>query len=162
MTEFNILYEENKKLDEIFHKLYDNYNRNTIEKNILELLVEIGELANETRCFKYWSKKKASEKSTILDEYADVFLMTLYFCHMIDLELSEDFTKIKITDPVAQFKKLYSIVSKLNYSLNKKIIKEILANVVNLGKILNFTDNEIIEGCVLKIEKNKNRFETGF
>jgi dimeric dUTPase (all-alpha-NTP-PPase superfamily) len=154
--------ELNKKLDEIFHKLYDNYNRNTIEKNILELLVEIGELANETRCFKYWSKKKASEKSTILDEYADVFLMTLYFCHMIDLELSEDFTKIKITDPVAQFKKLYSIVSKLNYSLNKKIIKEILANVVNLGKILNFTDDEIIEGCVLKIEKNKNRFETGF
>jgi dimeric dUTPase (all-alpha-NTP-PPase superfamily) len=36
------------------------------------LLVELGEFANETRCFKFWSLKPASPKEVvILDEYAD-------------------------------------------------------------------------------------------
>ncbi|MEE0700145.1 MAG: dUTPase [Bacilli bacterium] len=77
MNQFSKVYEENKILDEIFHNLYDNFSKDTIEKNIVELLVEIGELANETRCFKYWSNKGSSEKDIVLDEYADCFLMTL-------------------------------------------------------------------------------------
>jgi dimeric dUTPase (all-alpha-NTP-PPase superfamily) len=162
MIEYSDLYEENKKLDDMFHKLYDNYNHDIIEKNIVELLVEIGELANETRCFKYWSNKKPSEKNIIMDEYADCFLMTLYFFNMANLNLNEDFPQVEIVDQVSQFKKLYSVVSKLDCSLDKNLIKEILSNIVNLGKLLGFTTEEIIDGCLLKIDKNKSRFETGF
>ena len=38
---------------------------------MLALLVEIGELANETRSFKFWSVKPASEKKIILEEFVD-------------------------------------------------------------------------------------------
>src|SRR5690625_2367570 len=38
---------------------------------IVALLVEIGEMANETRCFKYWSNKEPSKKKVILEEYVD-------------------------------------------------------------------------------------------
>jgi dimeric dUTPase (all-alpha-NTP-PPase superfamily) len=162
MKEFIGLYEENKKLDDLFDKLYDNNSVDIIEKNIVELLVEIGELANETRCFKYWSNKKPSEKSIIMDEYADCFLMTLYFCNMINLDLNERFSVVKILDLVKQFKNLYCIVSKLDCKLSKKVIKGILSNIVNLGNLLGFTVEEIVEGCIIKINKNKTRFETGF
>ncbi|MCD3234300.1 hypothetical protein G8V06_09370 [Clostridium botulinum D/C] len=43
-----------------------------LSKRILALNVEVGELANATRCFKYWSTKKPESKERILDEYADV------------------------------------------------------------------------------------------
>ncbi|MDD2391571.1 MAG: dUTP diphosphatase [Bacilli bacterium] len=162
MKQFEIIYEENKKLDEMFDKLYDNHDIKTIEKNIVELLVEIGELANETRCFKYWSNKKPSDKEIILDEYADCFIMTLYFCNMVNVSLDEDFIVVNETDVVTQFKELYKVVSKLDCNLDKNIIKEILSNIVNLGKLLNFTNQDIIDGCMTKINRNKQRFEMGF
>lgn len=162
MKRFSKIYEENKILDDIFHNLYDNYNKDTIEKNIVELLVEIGELANETRCFKYWSNKSSSEKDVLLDEFADSFLMTLCFCNMKDISLEDDFISVDIRDTVAQFKELYVIASSLDSELNKEIIKKVLSNLVNLGKLLEFSDEDIINGCIKKIERNKKRFETGF
>ena len=36
--------------------------QNLFYNMILALQVEIGELANETRCFKHWSNKESSEK----------------------------------------------------------------------------------------------------
>lgn len=162
MNQFLKVYEENKILDEMFNNLYDNFSKETTEKNIVELLVELGELANETRCFKYWSNKGPSEKDIILDEYADCFIMELFFCNMVNIDLNESFPIINNDDVIAQFKDLYVIVSKLDYNLNKKAIKLILSNLVNLGRLLNFTDEDIINGCLKKIEKNKKRFETGF
>lgn len=150
MNQFSKVYEENKILDEIFHNLYDNFSKDTIEKNIVELLVEIGELANETRCFKYWSNKGSSEKDIVLDEYADCFLMTLWFCNMVDIDLSESFPEVTNNDVVAQFKELYVIVSGLDYNLNKDVIKLILSNLVNLGRLLGFTDEDITNGCIKK------------
>ena len=46
------LYENKIKLDEYFIKEYGN-SEDIILKNKLELLVELGELANESKCFKY-------------------------------------------------------------------------------------------------------------
>ncbi|MCD3211014.1 hypothetical protein G8T71_06550 [Clostridium botulinum C/D] len=43
-----------------------------LSERILALHVEVSELANATRCFKYWSTKKPESKERILDEYADV------------------------------------------------------------------------------------------
>ena len=36
------------------------------------LMVEVSELSNATRCFKYWSTKEPETKERILDELADV------------------------------------------------------------------------------------------
>ena len=46
---------------------------------LLAFLVEISELANEVRCFKYWSKKPPSPKAVVLEEYVDAlhFLLSI-------------------------------------------------------------------------------------
>lgn len=50
-----------------------------LTEKILALQVEVSELANATRCFKYWSKKKSEPKERLLDEYADClhFLLSI-------------------------------------------------------------------------------------
>lgn len=162
MKNYNIVYNENKKLDETFDVLYDNHNEDIVRKNILELLVEISELANETRCFKYWSVKKVDNREEILEEFADCMLMSLYFCNMIELDIENISLKDTESDIIKQFLKLYEISSKLSVSLEKDTIIDILINLVNLGKLLNFSEEEIIDGCLKKIKKNHSRFEMGF
>ena len=77
---FNDVYEANKELD----KMFDNEFKDSemIKKNKLELLVEIGELANETRYFKYWSNKEVN-LDLVKEEYADRLIMTLYFFNIL-------------------------------------------------------------------------------
>lgn len=144
MKDFERIYIENKKLDEMFDKLYDHHSEDTIEKNIVELLVELGELANETRCFKYWSNKKPSSNN------------------MANIDLNEPFEEVNEKNIVTQFKQLYKLVSTLDIKLDRELIKEILSNLANLGILLDFSKEEIVDGCLLKINKNKSRFDTGF
>ncbi|MFA5603769.1 MAG: dUTP diphosphatase [Bacilli bacterium] len=161
MNRFNELYEENKKLDKIFCDLYDN-NRDIFEKNVLELLVELGELANETRCFKYWSNKRPSDKSIILDEFADCMIMVLYFCNILKIDLNEEFGELEDKNVIQLFIYLYHESSMLLEDFTKLRIKNILGNLVKLGDALGFSDEDIINGGLLKIERNKLRIENGF
>jgi dimeric dUTPase (all-alpha-NTP-PPase superfamily) len=58
-------------LDEAIASRHGGTYESTREKRLLALFVELGEFANETRCFKFWSLKGPSGKGVILDEYAD-------------------------------------------------------------------------------------------
>lgn len=43
-----------------------------LTEEILALSVEVGEFANATRCFKFWSQKGPESKERLLDEFADI------------------------------------------------------------------------------------------
>ena len=77
MVLYNEIYNRNKKLDDIFMNKYFNIESKYYEKNCLELIVELCELANETKCFKYWTVKKP-DKEMVLEEFADSLMMILY------------------------------------------------------------------------------------
>ena len=158
MKEFQELYNRNKELDKMFYQKYGN-NEDIINKNKLELLVELGELANETRCFKYWSVKKA-DKDKVLEEYADVLLMILYFFNILKVSLDEPFPKSnKKEDILEKFAYLFKLSSHIREECNKEIMKEIFVNFLELGNMLNITTKEIITSCDKKITINKKRFE---
>ena len=70
------------KQEELDLEIAKNHNINyevTRHKRILALLVELGEFANTTRTFKFWSNKGMEEKAVVLDEFADGlhFLLSL-------------------------------------------------------------------------------------
>ena len=65
------LYQAQRQLDEHIQTQHGVDYRSTRSKRTLALLVEVGELINETRAFKFWSLKAPSEKPIIVDEYAD-------------------------------------------------------------------------------------------
>ena len=162
MIKYQKIYEENKILDGIFNKDYPQMSEEIFKKNILELLVEIGELANETRCFKYWSSKESSEKEVVIEEYADCLLMVFAFCNFLNVSLDENFEEQPSNNLIDQFIYLYEICSKIEANYNKEYIKKILSNFIYLGKLLNFSDKDIIDGCINKINKNKVRLSTNY
>lgn len=58
MEQYIEIYNRNRKLDDIFMNKYFDIESKYYEKNCLELIVELCELANESKCFKYWAVKK--------------------------------------------------------------------------------------------------------
>lgn len=56
---------------------------------LLGLGVEVSELAQATRCFKYWSTKGSEPRERILEEYADVFHMMLCFANQMEFTQEE-------------------------------------------------------------------------
>ena len=71
MIDLTSLYQKQAELDA---RIAENHNvsyETTRERRILALLVEIGEFANATRCFKYWSNKPSESQDIVLDEYVD-------------------------------------------------------------------------------------------
>lgn len=157
ITIFNKIYNENKKLDKIFLDVYGN-SEDIILKNKLELLVELGELCNESKCFKYWSKKEA-DKELVLEEYADVLLMIFYFFRELDISLEEEFPKENNLNLIDEFMYLYEKISIFNKQYNKELLKDIFINFIRLGKLLNLTIDEIINNSFNKININKERFD---
>jgi dimeric dUTPase (all-alpha-NTP-PPase superfamily) len=90
------LLEIQKKLGNTFtesqHKSeFNNFiNSNTLLTNtLLELQVEVSELAKATRYFKYWSTKPPESRKKILKKYADVFYMIVYFTNQMGFTQEE-------------------------------------------------------------------------
>jgi len=162
MKQFEKVYEENKKLDKVFDDLYDMSNLDINRKNKLELLVELGELTNETKCFKYWSNK-SFDIDKVKEEYADCMQMILYFFNKFNVSLEENFKMTKIYyDTIDSFANLYKLCSEFYHNEDRELIKEIFVKFIDLGYQLGFSDNDIIESCLRKINKNFKRFEEGF
>ncbi len=65
------LFIRQKELDRFIQENHDLMKENLTERKLLAFQVELGELANETRCFKFWSLKESSPKEKILEEYVD-------------------------------------------------------------------------------------------
>jgi dimeric dUTPase (all-alpha-NTP-PPase superfamily) len=154
-SKFNIIYETNKELDELFDNAFTDPEM--YKKNQLELIVEIGELANETRFFKYWSNKPI-DMDKVKEEYADCFMMTLYFFNKKNISLEEEFTNVDEEDKVEIFARLYKLAIDFYYNNDKDTIKELLATLVKLGYIIGFNDQDIIDASLNKINRNKKLF----
>ena len=59
-----------KELDDFIEQT-QNIQQDVFQEKGLALMVELAELANETRCFKFWSTKGPSAREVILEEYVD-------------------------------------------------------------------------------------------
>lgn len=144
------LYENNKRLDNIFIEKYKNDDR-LFEKNCIEFLVEIGEFTNETKVFKYWSKKEA-DREKVLSEYADVITMILTFYGTINLEFVNINVDIEEDDIIKVIQHLFEIAPSIEYDLKEDLIKYIFKLVLHIGNLIGLKEDEIIESI-----ENKQR-----
>ncbi|MBH0175179.1 dUTP diphosphatase [Fictibacillus sp. 23RED33] len=140
-------------------------NSSLFEQRRLAFLVELGELANETRCFKYWSKRPASEKEVILEEYVD----GLHFVLSIGLDLG--FKEVEITTEVDLGEKMDKIdINTLFLTLYQSGSKSLLNEefqsffdtFLGLGVKFGFSFEEIEEAYFAKNRVNHERQDTGY
>ncbi|MEH7093965.1 dUTP diphosphatase [Neobacillus vireti] len=130
-------------------------------EKVLALLVELGELANETRCFKFWSHKPASERQVILEEYVD----GVHFLLSIGLEngIEElNIRPIKAKTFTELFIGLYNAFSVLSIHFSPKTYSAAWSAYAGLGEMLGFSWKEIEAAYGAKNTINHARQESWY
>ena len=145
MKELEEIYKQSKYIDTLFSQQYNIKSSENIRKYTLELLVELGELANETRCFKFWSNKGPSEKEVILEEYIDCLFILLYFCNILSISLEEEFPLSQNQNMVDTFLLLYSLGVEFSKTLDKNVLKRLVIELFHLKDLLDFTIEDLQE-----------------
>ena len=156
------LYSLQEELDLDIASKHNVTYESTHQRRLLALIIELGELANETRCFKYWSNKPSSPKEVVIEEYADGlhFLLSLGIpLHVAKMEYvlskeDEDLTSL--------FHKMYKKSTLLvdNYDLDHYI--DAMQSYLNLGFTLGFSSEDIISSYKAKLKINHVRQETNY
>jgi dimeric dUTPase (all-alpha-NTP-PPase superfamily) len=185
MNNLNIIIDElSIKQAELDAKVCERFNiqhRDYIQETILALKVEIAELANETRCFKFWSEKPAADKGTILEEYADCVHFTLSIGVMSNLLIENDIGRrlyslpaVKVEELIKEhgpqyrneltiiFNRLYTDLAALDSGVTFKNYIKLLQSILNLGFALGFDEVDIYQGYIRKNKINLERQEAGY
>lgn len=156
------LFTMQQELDSFIQKNREG-NADVFKEKGLALLVELAELANETRSFKFWSAKGPSEIEVILEEYVDSihFLLSLGiekgFDRMSDWpeeEVPGDLTELFL-------KTTESIIHFLN-ELTMESYENMWIHYGAIAKRLGFTYENIIDAYILKNDENYKRQKTGY
>lgn len=165
------LYTLQNELNEKINEVHNTKDQNMVFHKILSLQVELGELANETRCFKYWSLKKPSNNEIILEEFVDC----LHFILSIGLELGFDNLRFKDLDIKGAsltantdlelthlFLKLFEQVNLFKNDLTFENYRLVFENLLNLSCILGFEISDVENGYYRKNKINHKRQEEGY
>jgi dimeric dUTPase (all-alpha-NTP-PPase superfamily) len=158
------LFTMQQQLDGRIEREHHLQNESLFERKVLALLVELGELANETRCFKFWSKKPSSKKEVVLEEYVDGFHFILSLG--IELNFHEELKNIEAPsnqqDVVAIFMKVYAIIMDFKENPTKELYQQLIATYISLGQALDFSVGEIEDGYLQKNMINHDRQDNGY
>ena len=161
------IFQMQKQLDAYIEKNHQLHGDDLFNKKVLALLVELGELANETRCFKFWSLKAPSTKEVILEEFVDGvhFMLSLGIeCGFDSIaEISapngERNGETTITD---QFIQVFEAIQAFRLSRSIHTYEKMFQQYLTLARLLGFSDDEIKEAYIAKNEVNYKRQEEGY
>jgi dimeric dUTPase (all-alpha-NTP-PPase superfamily) len=153
------LFEMQAGLDRYIEEHHQLQNEDLFDRKVLALLVEIGELANETRSFKFWSVKPSSEKKVILEEFVDGihFILSLGIeCgfHKQSLELKEEPCT---QDTNEQFLAIYQAVSRFQTTKTVSDYQHVFESYLQMAKLLGITYEEMEQAYIEKNEVNYKR-----
>lgn len=151
-----------KKLDTYIEENHQLQEKNLFDDKILALLVEMGELANETRCFKFWSTQTEVDEEAILEEYVD----GIHFLLSLGLEKNFLFESLDVGSQsftlTEQFNEVYRLASLFKEKTTMENYKLLFMNYVQLGDLLGFTPADIEKAYLEKNEVNFNRQDEGY
>lgn len=156
------LFSMQNDLDNYINRNHQLEDKNLFEEKFLALLVELGELANETRCFKFWSNKPSSERDIVLEEYVD----NIHFLMSIGLEKNFAFSSVHIEesniDKTKQFNHVFQSCLTFYHNQTEENYLQMAKSYLQLARLLGFSENDIFHAYVEKNEVNYERQNTGY
>ncbi|WP_226646447.1 dUTP diphosphatase [Mesobacillus subterraneus] len=158
------LFKMQKALDGHIESQHNLEQEDLFDRKVLALLVEIGELANETRCFKFWSVKPASEKDIILEEFVDGVHFILSLGIECGFEELETISQIQLNeqDATKQFLAIYEYVQKFRVSRSKQDYVHLFQSYLKLAQLLGLNEDQIEQAYIKKNEVNYERQRNGY
>lgn len=158
----NRILELQKQLDNNIHTKHNINPKEVFEKRRLALIVEICEMINVNRCFKFWSLKKDYDKQVLGDEFVDC----LHFILSISLHFDLDQTEYEIKDVVYDdneltLKVLY-LISLAGKIESKDDCKKFIIQLFELAFTFGFTAQDIIDFYIKKNQVNFKRQQDNY
>jgi dimeric dUTPase (all-alpha-NTP-PPase superfamily) len=153
-----------KNLDAHIEAKHGLQQEDLFNRKVLALQVEIGELANETRCFKFWSIKSSSSQDVILEEFVDGihFILSLGIeCGFNEqsFELQRNPSSISVNE---QFLLVYEKIGVFQRSKTHIDYVSLFESYLQLASQLGFSNDEIEEAYLSKNEVNYQRQENNY
>ncbi|WP_099158719.1 dUTP diphosphatase [Virgibacillus ndiopensis] len=156
------LFSMQKQLDKYIETKQDVTGKDLFEEKYLALLVELGELANETRCFKFWSTKPKSDQDVILAEYVD----GIHFILSLGLDKGFNYQTKTLHTPkcteTEQFNLVFEMCVAFKNEPTQTNYEKIVERYLQLGNLLGFDENDIYRAYVKKNEINYERQDGGY
>ena len=157
MIDLANLYQKQAELDQ---RIADNHHvsyETTRERRILALLVEIGEFANATRCFKYWSNKKSESLDVVLDEYVDG--LHFFLSLGIDIKVNrKTYNYTKHADNLTkQVLEVYRLASLFYQKQDEKSYVKAFQAFINIVPLLKVRWSTIEKAYYKKLGENYSR-----
>ncbi|MEH7332643.1 dUTP diphosphatase [Neobacillus drentensis] len=158
------LFQMQKALDLHIEEKHQLQEEDLFSRKALALLVEIGELANETRSFKFWSVKPSSGKDVILEEFVDGvhFILSLGIECGFDQQVFELSVKSSLLTVTDQFLKVYAGVSVFQTSKSIHDYVRLFEEYLELGFLLGITSEEMEQAYFHKNEVNYQRQQNNY
>ncbi len=159
--EFKQLFKMQSELDNFIEKT-QNINRDVFKEKGLALMIELAELANETRCFKFWSTKGPSEREVILEEFVDSIHFLLSLGNAKGLSL-DGWPEVKDKEDLTNwFLRTQEAILTFIQNPSRHSYEIVWQYYGVLAFNLNFTLEDIIQAYLAKNEKNYERQRTGY
>ena len=162
MIHLQELYQAQAKLDAHIQSQHSVTYEQTTDKRILALLVEVGEMINETKCFKFWSKKPANEKAIILDEYAD----GIHFFLSLGLQVQSKKMTYELThlqgDLTKETIETFARILAFKTSMTISTFEYAFGHYLSLLPLLGFKTEDLVEGYFKKLGVNYTRQQTNY
>jgi len=156
------MFEIQKELDATIAANHNISYATTRPRRIMALLVEIGELANATRCFKYWSNKPSETKERVLDEYAD----GLHFFLSLGIDIGSNKTEYEFlnpkADPTEAFHEVYHLIDIFKQNQDEKSFINAFQSFFDLLKTLGFSWQDADEAYYKKVGENYRRQQNNY
>jgi dimeric dUTPase (all-alpha-NTP-PPase superfamily) len=150
------------ELDERIMLQHHETRINTQLKRVLALVVEISELANETRSFKYWSLKGPSEKDVLLEEFSD----SIHFILSLGIDLGKNSLIVECDDMDYDLSRLFlewtEASTRLIYQFDELNYMTCANYCAKVAHTLNFSEEEVIETYLKKNQKNHTRQDQAY
>ncbi|WP_164216825.1 dUTP diphosphatase [Virgibacillus sp. YIM 98842] len=160
--DWSSLYDMQRELDNYIEANNDLHNKDVFQEKYLALLVELGELANETRCFKFWSMKQPSERDIILEEYVDGIHFLLSLGNEIGHQYKNTRLQVGEISITAQFNLVFEKCTLFHQVPDITTYEEMMESYLQLGELLSFSETDIKNSYYEKNEVNYNRQKQGY
>ena len=131
----------------------------TFSRRLLSLLVELGEFANETRCFKYWSLKGPSPMERILDEYADGLHFLLSLGIPLGVSQYKHYFKVEEKDLTEALLTVYENAVALRKEYTIEQYAKTFSSYLNLIPLFDYSVEEVGRAYLEKLGVNHKRQE---
>ena len=158
---FNELFEMQRELDTFIEKT-QKIDRDVFKEKGLALMIELAELANETRCFKFWSTKGPSEREIILEEFVDSIHFLLSLGNEKGLTL-DAWPEVQVKEDLTTwFLRTQEAILMFIHNPNADSYRAVWQYYGVLAFNLDFSLEDIIQAYFAKNEKNYERQRNGY